>query len=81
MSKTLRAPTTEVCYLPLPVSPEPTVNVLYSLFVKTGPGQYKRIVTTSFKAKIAAYVWADAIAANPFMYSLRPIRIECNEAK
>lgn len=57
------------------------VPALYSLYTRNGK-RWKRCRTTSFPASIALRIWANEIASNPKMYSIRPlVNIESLEVR
>lgn len=52
----------------------------YSLFKKVD-GRWFQIRTTSYIAEMACRVWADFIASNPKVYSIRKASFDYNEAR
>lgn len=52
----------------------------YSLFKKVD-GRWFQIRTTSYIAEMACRVWADFVALNPKIYSIRRSQFDYNEAR
>jgi len=82
MPKTWKALSTQITSLPLPKDkPYQGVNVLHSLFKRTGKHTYTRVATTSYPAHIACRVFRTHVAKDSTIYCIRPIRIEMNQAQ
>jgi len=75
-----RLPAKVHCSLPIHRVNTAKATQLYSLCRKVN-GKYIRIATKAYPVKTAFIVWGETYSMNPVELSIRPVKVECNEAK